>query len=304
MYIQIDRSQRDTLQYHSIAWSKMGSHAQGLNGPDSDIDILYLYIDPNYGKTLYWESNGWQYKAPGVDENYQDIRHYVKNLIIGDSPADFEALIHGFELIPSLNLIIDKYDLFRLLNVLTENVRSYALIKSYLGYAKKDLTKLDTMLDTGVQDDSVSLMKTLSHIYRGHRIALFMLSADYNALDMPFTQNSTHSNLIRARALKFIPGTAGNINDFYLYESKLNVKLRADAYELLSAVSTTQKLHRRMSTFKLQLIDGLLTEFLKSVKPKRLSKKQKEEIEHVMDNSTMSQLQYKAIENGLTFQYK
>lgn len=162
MYVQINKSLRDQLHANVVARAFMGSHAYGLNGPHSDLDVLYLYYDGNYGDTMCWERNGWQYKTEdGVDENYQEIRHYIQNLVVGESPADYEALRTGFTYIQSAGLI-------ELFDYMATRCVTYTLMKSYLGYIKKDFSRFSAFPST--RYDSRDLRKSVSHLVRGESI--------------------------------------------------------------------------------------------------------------------------------------
>ena len=160
MYVQINRDLRNQLQTNTIAHVVMGSAAYGLDGPQSDIDMLYLYFDPFYAETFCWERNGWQFKNGDVDENYQEIRHYIQNLIVGESPADYESLKAGFTCTCMADI-----ELKLLFDILSSNVSTYALIKSYIGYVKKDWNRLCRIPDAYV--NSYDARKAVSHIIRG-----------------------------------------------------------------------------------------------------------------------------------------
>ena len=167
MYVQINKSLRDQLQANVIARAFMGSHAYGLNGPRSDLDVLYLYYDANYGDTMCWERNGWQYKTEdGVDENYQEIRHYIQNLVVGESPADYEALRTGFTDVRSAELI-------ELFDYISTRCVTYTLMKSYLGYIKKDFSRFSSC--PTAHYDSRDLRKSVSHMVRGESILRHLL---------------------------------------------------------------------------------------------------------------------------------
>lgn len=161
MYVQINKELRDRIKPMVVANAYMGSHAYGLDGKRSDLDVVFLYYDNNFDETFCWERNGWQYKTDGVDENYQEIRHFVQNLIVGESPADYEALRCGFTHIRSVELV-------ELLKYLTQHCATYTLIKSYLGYIKKDYVRF-TSIPT-VYTESPDMRKAVSHLVRGESI--------------------------------------------------------------------------------------------------------------------------------------
>lgn len=175
MYTQINEELRDQLQSNIIASGVMGSHAHGLNCEGSDRDFLYLYFDPRFGYGVNWELNGWQFKNGNIDENYQEIRVFVRNLIIGESPADYEALRHGFKIVNShCNPLLND-----LLNQLISNCNSYALVKAYIGYLKKDCNSLARLVENDCPIDSIGLRKKVAHIIRGMSTIKHFIIHDY-----------------------------------------------------------------------------------------------------------------------------
>lgn len=166
MYVQIDTRLRDALMRNVVACGLMGSHAYGLNTESSDMDILHLYYDPEYANSFTWVANGWQYKNGGTDENYQEIRHYIRNLIIGESPADYDVLKSGFVVGDSRTRSIPV-----LFNALRESCVSYSLIKSFIGYIKKDYGAY-TSVDHSHRHE---VRKRVSHMVRGLSVVNHLL---------------------------------------------------------------------------------------------------------------------------------
>ena len=169
-YVQIDKTVRDSLQRNVVCRLLMGSHAHGIADEHSDVDYIYIYVDCEYDKTFHCESVGYQYKLDGVDENYQELRMFIRNVINGKNPSDFESLHGDFEFCGKL-LDSDSRMFFNDIMKVLRSVRSYSLIKSYTGFAKKDAKHAKEMLETGCRYDARALRKKLSHLYRGNIIA-------------------------------------------------------------------------------------------------------------------------------------
>jgi len=198
MYIQIDSGLTIQLDRKCFASGLMGSHAHGLQDEESDTDKLRLFYDANYEGSIHNENYGFQYKTEYADINYQEIRTYIRNLIIGDSPADFEALQFGF--------VSESVEWKALEEFLKSNINSYALIKSYLGYVKKDIKEARNIIKNTIS--SRALFKRLSHISRGLDTASnLIMTRPYS-----FGKNTTSYEFINAKTMK--DGT----NDLYMNE--------------------------------------------------------------------------------------
>jgi hypothetical protein len=231
MYVQIDQEMRDSLQSNVVAVMMMGSYAHGLNDDDSDKDILYLYYDESYGQNIYWESNGWQYKTDGVDENYQEIRVFIRNLITAKMCGNLEALLGGWTIRESLSQDA-RNSVSTLLTVLC-NLKSYALAKSYVGYAKKDI-KSATNIFKQARDKAVEsreFRKRIAHIARGMNTIGFLMGEEA----YEFFKGSDSVDYHMARGVKsgtviydtswyasFIEAHSKDLQD---YRNRLNEKL-------------------------------------------------------------------------------
>lgn len=229
MYVQIDDNIREQFYGHNICSMFMGSHAHALNNASSDIDILWIYQEQE--SALFSEDNGWQYKTSVADYNYQSLRTFIRNCIKGDSPADFESLMAGWEFCKSDNKIFaDSDKVSEIFSILRTN-RSYALLKSYLGYVKKDGKYiLSTLTESTAQTKEIC--NKLSHMYRGiETVKLLMNNEEYVFCD----GHTSDMRWQRAWAYKNIAGVTTNaeiiniVNELFVeYESlknKLNTML-------------------------------------------------------------------------------
>jgi hypothetical protein len=227
MYVQIDDKIREGFESNIICSMFMGSHAHGLNNSTSDIDILWIYQEKE--STLFSEDNGWQFKSDVCDYNYQSLRTFIRNCIKGDSPADFEALMSGWKF-SQFNKLMDAYKVDEIFTILRTN-RSYALLKSYLGYVKKDGKYiLSTLTESTAQTKEIC--NKLSHMYRGiETVKLLMNNEEYVFCD----GHVSDMRWQRAWAYKNIAGVTTNaeiiniVNELFVeYESlknKLNTML-------------------------------------------------------------------------------
>lgn len=176
MYVQIDESIREQLCENTICSMYMGSHAHGLANTNSDIDVLWIYQEQE--STLFSEDNGWQYKTSAIDYNYQSLRTFIRNCIKGDSPADFESLMGGWVFCADAcnRIFADSDKVSEIFSILRTN-RSYALLKSYLGYVKKDGNYiLKTLSDSTVHTKEIC--NKLSHMYRGIETVKILMNND------------------------------------------------------------------------------------------------------------------------------
>jgi len=257
MYVQIDKKFRDSLQENVIAMMYMGSHAHGLADDESDEDIIYVYFDTDHGKTIFNETNGWQYRNGNVDENYQELRVFIHNLITAKMCGNLEAILDGWESIEDSLEYEDRIQLDELFTMLRK-IRSYALIKSYLGYAKKDIKNARKMLDGGCPLDSRDLRKKLAHIMRGIDTVGYLL----NGSPYSFNRRSKRAIKISARQIKRGHDiTLEDINDILDGNEKNMQSLRDDVNKNLDE----HTIYRRGDPTKLSLISKMLTSFVLNV---------------------------------------
>jgi hypothetical protein len=249
MYVQIDKEQYESLKTRTIASGVMGSYAHGLEDSQSDIDNLHLYIDETFGNGLFFENNGYQYKSETADENFQELRVFVKNIIIGESPADYECLMNGFNVDPDLSQSsVLKTQIIKLLNDL-KSTYSYALLKSYIGYAKKDAKKILEMVDTKIPTDSRELRKKMAHLHRGVITARDLL----NKSNYQFNRESisVHKKLNQEIKLGNFYTRYAEIIDFVNEFNSENEFLRKTLNEKLDS----GEIHRRTLYNEIQVIN-------------------------------------------------
>lgn len=258
MYVQINKETRDSLQENVIAEMMMGSHAHGLATEDSDKDVLYIYYDRNYGQNIFWESNGWQYKADGVDENYQELRVFIRNLITAKMCGNLEALLGEWKFRNSV-----VYDATFALDVvftrLTE-LKSYALTKSYIGYIKKDLKNAHSLIQAAGMEiaiESKDLRKKIAHVIRGLNTVAYLLGEDEYVFK-PYSSLTTEYEtalFIKNGSMKL---TADWVESF-MTESESTMNQYRDR---LNAMLDSQQIARRGTAAQLDYINDMLAHAL------------------------------------------
>ena len=273
MYVQIDETVRNQLHKNVICHMLMGSHAHGLNNETSDTDYLYIFEEDI--NSLFREDNGWQYKTKDVDENYQSLGTFIRNVVKSESPTNFEALLGGwnFSTVSNRNAVIS--DIF---NILSKN-RSYALIKSYLGFAKKDGAWLMKTLDDRITND---ICNKLSHFYRGVETAKILLNNE----EYIFHSDCNYDYRFRT-AYNYKNNHLGNTKISELKEMIIVTLFEIDELsKRMNGMLDKHLIHRRFNESDMKRIDELYKEF----------KVQSYAIDY-------GDVVYKIIENGMTFQY-
>lgn len=155
------------LKEVTIYKSVIGSHLYENNTNISDIDYLSIYV-PSKSElnTAFPSHHQIQYKdiENNIDYNFSNIFTFLKNLINGDSPVNFE-IIHNTDLKnSSLNFLYD----------MRKDFYNYKILKSYLGIARKDLREMNK------QSDFTKEKKKLSHAYRGLKFYEEILNGNLN----------------------------------------------------------------------------------------------------------------------------
>lgn len=149
MNIHITESEFKELNKLIILSIRVGSHLYGLNNADSDTDILNIYAAPEDNLHAVVQSHHqFQYKSENTDYLFCSLQSFVKNILMGDSPLNFEAL-DSWELKNHADL--------KWLADFKSNFRSYQLIKSYLGLARRDVKSFKKNKSS----------KKIFHAYRG-----------------------------------------------------------------------------------------------------------------------------------------
>lgn len=155
----------EKLKSASIAKVKIGSHLYGTNNINSDEDYLYIYATSENELNSFIQTNHQlQYKENGIDHNFVSLHTFIRNIINGDSPINFEV-VHSNELIGTDIEFLNTFKNFFI---------TYTTIKSYLGFAKRDIKYWNKA------NNEYDKRKRLMHIVRAYMYADDMLSNKFN----------------------------------------------------------------------------------------------------------------------------
>jgi predicted nucleotidyltransferase len=131
MNIKIDKEDFEFLRKHKIVELPFGSHLYGTATAESDLDVLVLYDYDFPVANLYPNFHLLQYDA--IDEKTQYLMacpdQMLRNTLTGDSTifADLMMFSKAQTRTPE-----------EVLNI----VRTYNIIKAYIGFAKRDIKQI------------------------------------------------------------------------------------------------------------------------------------------------------------------
>lgn len=128
MNIKINKEQAEYIFSREIARHTIGSKLYGTYNEESDTDILIIY-DSFHDSDLYYPNyHQFQYDADNIQYIFTTERHFWQNLFSGDSIINADIILSG-----------DDDFLNNKLNVL----RTYNVIKSFIGFAKRDIKSFE-----------------------------------------------------------------------------------------------------------------------------------------------------------------
>lgn len=132
MNIHIDKEKFETLINSKIIGEfEIGSSLYNLNDEKSDKDFLIIYHPfENQLYNPFTNRHQYQYKdiENNIDYNFVDINTFIINLFSGDSIINYE-LIHSEQI---------KNTKISFLYDIRNDIKSYDIIKSFLGFADRD----------------------------------------------------------------------------------------------------------------------------------------------------------------------
>lgn len=126
-----DKKLKEELDQSTIFEIEVGSGMYGLKTPESDTDILKIYLEgslnltsitPNHHQLQFNDTEN------NIDYIYTSLGQFVKNIISGDSTINYEVLQHP-----------DFREQFKDLYFFVNTIDKINTIKSYLGMAKRDI---------------------------------------------------------------------------------------------------------------------------------------------------------------------
>lgn len=232
----------ERLKSATIAKVRVGSHLYGTNNENSDEDFLYIYATSENELDSFIQTNHQlQYKENNIDHNFVSIHTFIKNIINGDSPINFEV-VQSKELIGTdIEFLHDFKNSFI----------TYTVIRSYLGLARRDVKYWNTA------KTDYEKRKRLMHIVRGYLYANDMIS---NRFDFDDINKSIRSMYNSIQVEKFTLDVYSNhINELRtrLNNDKtiklpkiLNVKDGIEIYDKLKSYMKTSNFLEKQSYLK------------------------------------------------------
>ncbi len=158
-----DKTLFDKLKQVTLAQVEVGSALYGLQDEQSDTDLLCIYFPfQNQQFSFVQTHHQLQYKDADTQTDYLfvDVFSFIRNTLSGDSTLNFEAL-HSEALLqtPLHFLYSSRYYFY-----------NYAILKSYLGFANRDLKQY------WQQPTDREAMKKYLHAERGYAFAQEILA--------------------------------------------------------------------------------------------------------------------------------
>jgi len=158
MNIHINKETYELLKKSALITLEIGSYTYGISDEYSDKDYLTIYAPFNNERNSFWNSHHqFQYKdiENNEDHNFVSIFSFLRNLISGDSTINFE-FIHDEKLIGTTFQFLYDYR-FCFYN--------YNIIRSYNGFAKRDLKHINKEITERDKN------KKIIHAFRCHIFA-------------------------------------------------------------------------------------------------------------------------------------
>ena len=126
-----NKNLKEQLDLSTIFKIEVGSGMYKLKTPESDTDILCIYLEGSLNLTSITQNHHqFQYKDTenNIDYIYTSLGQFIKNIISGDSTINYEVLRHK-----------EFRKQFKDLYFFVNELDKINTIKSYLGMAKRDI---------------------------------------------------------------------------------------------------------------------------------------------------------------------
>lgn len=131
MNIKISKEEFDYIIKLECERHVIGSRLYGSNSEKSDTDILIIYKSFHGGSDLYYP-NFHQFQYDDIENNVQYIftsyEQFYRNMFSGDSTINVDVILFSSGGVSDM-VYSDKLNM----------CRTYNIIKSYIGFAKRDL---------------------------------------------------------------------------------------------------------------------------------------------------------------------
>lgn len=276
MNIHLKTSQQSNLLAESrLIEVEVGSKLYGINNDKSDTDRLSIFAESRLSQNSFvWTHNQYQYKTEYIHKSsgqvehmdflYCSLRTFIRNILTGDSTMNYEVLY-------SKEFREDGE--FCFLHHFRFKFKSYQLLRSYLGLARRDLKSYAKGKDP----------KKLHHALRG-------LWAYKRIYEDSYTNEIEKSDPETFRKLMHIKNGAMNDKDSKdLYTYLLNeVDLCRKA---LNDDLDNGKIQKMMSVPDMMALDRWLMEFCDS---KEYKEKQTDAIQNIQES-------YDSLFNNVTY---
>ena len=162
-----DENLFEQLMKSSLFQIEVGSSLYGLDTESSDKDILIIYAEGiSNQKSFLWEHHQLQYKKDNIDYIFTTLPLFIRNWMSGDSTINFEVLFS------------EKLGSDENMNFLSRNkdrYYTYNIMKSYLGFAKRDLKTIRKN-----ETENPNLYKKIAHFLRGVETVTRIRNNDYS----------------------------------------------------------------------------------------------------------------------------
>lgn len=187
MNIHINKELFVILQKATLYSTYIGSTMYGTDDENSDKDIINIYAPSISEQNSFCNSHHQlQYKdlENNIDYIFVNIKTFIHNCLNGDSSINIETI---FE--PKI-----KDSILSFLYEMRYEFLNYKIIRSYLGFANRDLKDLNK------QKTNVEKNKKLAHVYRGLQFASDILD---NCFESVLDKNSeTYKTIMKIKNIE------------------------------------------------------------------------------------------------------
>jgi predicted nucleotidyltransferase len=198
MNIKITKEEHLRLDSFTNRKVTIGSRLYGTNSRDSDLDLLCVYRPPtswNDDLGMFPNSHQFQYTEDNTDYIWTTMDQFSRNQTSGESTINSDVIMWNRSLFKKGSLLDESA---------LAHVRTYKVIKAYLGFAKRDIRNW--------KHD-----KKLGHAARGLYCASCLLKNELPTLEGVRKQielyNNNHKMVVRLKNRH--DGLRKTMNDMY-----------------------------------------------------------------------------------------
>lgn len=267
------------LTNNTVFKTKIGSHMYGLDNTLSDIDILSIYVeDMDSRNSFMWEHHQLQYNdGEEIDRLFTTLQSLIRNALTGDSTINFEVIQSGDLKNTDLHWLWERRHYFF----------NYNIIKSYLGFAKRDLKYWNKDTNRGKKHTDAT-NKKLSHFVRGILYAKQLMEGEFtfDLVDQATFSIDDHSLLVSIKNGELFENDVRDFKDMVnFFETMMNslrkeLNIRHDKKEIVTF----------MKADHLKELDDVVKNFV-----------DQHTCTHFIRFIEYGDLMYNALENGVTY---